>query len=235
MLTCGPDRQCCFQNKAKHTRFETGRILMSAPPDPGNGDETRRFGRDDLRLLGQYLRERRLAAGMTLRRLADSSGVSVAAIRALEAGGTNPSLTSVVQLVEALGTTIDRALAAVRVARGRVVVTRATARRGSTGQALSSGLVDAALQAETVVLPARMVGPAPAAATRHAAMCMVLDGTLTVTLDGGQRVQLDAGDSYHADAMVVQGWANTGDTPVHLLCAADTRITAPQSGKDTTP
>ncbi len=206
---------------------------MTAPVDPGTGDEARRFGREDLRLLGQHLRERRLAAGFTMRRLAEASGVSVAAIRALEAGGTNPSLPTVILVVEALGTTIDRALSAVRAARGRVVVTRAGT--GRSGRPLSAGLVEAVLQAETILLAARAAGPVPPLLARHAAMCMVLDGTLAVTTAEGDRIVLESGDSYHAEPRIVQHWANAGDRPVRLLCAADTRITAPSQGKEATP
>lgn len=206
---------------------------MTAPVDPGNGNETRRFGREDLRLLGQHLRERRLAAGFTMRRLAEASGVSVAAIRALEAGGTNPSLPTVILVVEALGTTIDRALSAVRAARGRVVVTRAGT--GRCGQPLSAGLAEAVLQAATILLAPKATGPVPPPLERHAAMCMVLDGTLAVTTAEGDRIVLETGDSYHAEPRVVQGWANAGHRPVRLLCAADTRITAPSPGKEATP
>lgn len=87
---------------------------MEISIDPRPGDGSPRFGRDDLRLFGRYVRERRAAGGITLRELSEKSGVSIAAIRSLETGGANPSLPTVIQVIEALGTTIDRALAAVR-------------------------------------------------------------------------------------------------------------------------
>jgi transcriptional regulator with XRE-family HTH domain len=200
-------------------------LRAAVPPEDGPD----RFGRDDLRLMGSVLRNQRTAAGMTLRRLSERSGIGVAAIRALESGQSNPSLATVVAVVEALGTTIDRALTAVRAARGRVVVTRA----GPAPQAaLSDGLVEAALDAHTLALPVKSLAPAPSAAARHATLCLVVQGALVVTTATGERVRLDEGDSYHAEPGTVQGWANAGARPVRLLSVADTRTTPDQQEKE---
>lgn len=202
---------------------------------PGNNMDTTthdhgaRFGRDDLRLLGRHLRDRRSGAGLTLRRLSEASGVSVAAIRALEAGQSNPGLPTVIAVVEALGTTIDRAIAAVRAARGRAVVTRGG---GGGRRALSDGLADPVLRAEALALAVKTMGPAPAEAAHHATLCMVVQGALTVTTAEGARVRLDAGDTYHAEPGFVQGWANAGTRPVRVISVADTRTAAEREGKE---
>jgi transcriptional regulator with XRE-family HTH domain len=201
---------------------------------PGSNTDTRahddgaRFGRDDLRLLGRHLRDRRSGAGLTLRRLSEASGVSVAAIRALEAGQSNPGLPTVIAVVEALGTTIDRAIAAVRAARGRAVVTRG----GGGRRALSDGLADPVLRAEALALALKTMGPAPAEAAQHATLCMVVQGALTVTTARGDRVRLDAGDTYHAEPGFVQGWANAGTRPVRVISVADTRTAAERERKE---
>lgn len=207
---------------------------MTSLAGPDSGDDARRFGRDDLRLLGRHLRERRNSAGITLQKLSEASGVSIAAIRALETGASNPSLPTVIQVVEALGTTIDRALAAVRAARGRVAVTRGFTASAKGSQHLSDGIAEAILQGETHVLPLKTVSPLPEAMQRHAALCLVVDGTLLVSTAEGERVRLGPGDSYHAEPQAVRGWANAGTGPVRLLCVADTRIAGPQEGKEAT-
>lgn len=205
---------------------------MDSSEDPRAADDAGRFGRDDLRLLGRHLRDRRTSAGITLQRLSETSGVSIAAIRSLETGGSNPSLPTVIRVVEALGTTIDRALAAVRAARGRVVVTRAKDLGGP--RLLSDGIAEAILHGETHVLPVKSVAPLPAAMARHASLCLVIDGKLLVSTDAGERVRLSAGDTYHAEPQAVRGWANAGSRPVRLLCIADTRIAKTPEGKEAT-
>lgn len=200
--------------------------------DPGLGDETPRFGRDDLRLFGRYVRERRTAGGITLRELAERSGVSIAAIRSLETGGANPSLSTVIQVIEALGTTIDRALAAVRAARGRVVVTRASSQVNQACTALSDGISGAALHGEACVLPVESVISVPESMAQNAALCLVVDGALMVVTNTGDRVRIETGDTYHAEPRTVRSWANVGNRPVRLLCVADTRFSVGQEGRE---
>jgi transcriptional regulator with XRE-family HTH domain len=199
---------------------------------PGSGVGAARFGRDDLRLFGHYVRERRTAGGITLRELADKSGVSIAAIRSLETGGANPSLSTVIQVIEALGTTIDRALAAVRAARGRVVVTRSALRAQQGCTPLSEGVSDAVLRGEVCVLPVESVISMPEAMTQNPSLCLVVDGALMVTTDAGDRVRVETGDTYHAEPHVVRNWANVGSRPVRLLCVADTRLSTSQEGRE---
>jgi transcriptional regulator with XRE-family HTH domain len=200
--------------------------------DPSLGDDSPRFGRDDLRLFGRYVRERRTAGGITLRELAERSGVSIAAIRSLETGGANPSLPTVIEVIEALGTTIDRALAAVRAARGRVVVTRAANQASQGCTALSDGISQAALQGEACVLPVESVVSVPEAMALNASLCLVVDGALMVSTDAGDRVRIETGDTYHAEPRTVRSWANVGNRPVRLLCVADTRLSAGQEARE---
>lgn len=196
---------------------------------------SRRFGREDLHLLGHYLRERRTSAGMTLQKLSGECGVSIAAIRSLETGASNPSLPTVIQVLEALGTTIDQALSAVRASRGRVVVIRGFGHSGEGTKQISDGMAEAILVGETHVLPvAAAAGALPEAMQRHASLCLVVDGALLVSTAKGEQVRLGPGDIYHAEPQAVRGWDNGGAGPVRLICVADTRVTRSQDGKEAT-
>jgi transcriptional regulator with XRE-family HTH domain len=195
---------------------------------------SRRFGRDDLHLLGHYVRERRTSAGMTLQKLSGECGVSIAAIRSLETGASNPSLPTVIQVLEALGTTIDQALSAVRASRGRVVVTRGFGQSAGGMKQISEGMAEAILVGETHVLPVKTAGPLPEAMQRHASLCLVVDGALLVSTAKGERVRLGPGDIYHAEPQAVRGWDNGGPGPVRLICVADTRTASSQEGKEAT-
>lgn len=57
--------------------------------------------------LGQRLRERRLALGLTLKEVADGAGLSVGFISQVERGLTAPSLSSLVSIAKVLGSDIS--------------------------------------------------------------------------------------------------------------------------------
>ena len=185
--------------------------------DSGTGETraTDRFGRRHLNQLGGFLKTERQAAGLTMRALAGRSGVGVATIRALEAGRSSPSLNTVLAVVEALGTTIDRAIDAARSETGRVAVSRGEG-------PLSDGLADPAMAGVMLTLPERSVRPVPADGARAASMCMVVAGSVIAALRTGERVRLEVGDTYHAQPGAVQGWANSGDGTARLLCVLAT-------------
>lgn len=181
---------------------------------PGRADD-RRFDKSDLPRMGRVLRAHRLAAGLGVRRLSALSGVSVSAIRALEAGASNPALATVLPLVEALGLGIDALVAEVRAARSGVVVHRA-----GTPQA-SADDERRALRLGEMSLPAKSVQPPPHLCAEHPALVMVLSGSVIAGLEEGGRAQLEAGDCYHAEAGAVTSWANPGTREARLLCVAD--------------
>ena len=70
--------------------------------------EKNRFDRSELRAVGRRLRLKRVAKGWSLTHLSEMSGISVAAIRKVELGASNPSLLTIVALVEALDEPVDR-------------------------------------------------------------------------------------------------------------------------------
>ena len=198
----------------------------AAQPKRASG---RRFGKADLRHVGQVLRDQRVAMGLSLRVLSERCGISIAAIRALEAGQSNPSLGTVVPVIEVLGVKLDRVIEVARAARGRVVVTRT--REGDVN--LSDGLSDAGLSANILSMPVKSMRPSPPGAASHPSFGIVLEGTVLANVepdDGladqsrrGRRVKLVTGDNYHAQPGVVKTLANGSAREARVLVVMDTR------------
>ncbi len=66
---------------------------------------------EDLRRLGEKIRDQRRHKGLTQERLAESLGLSVAYISLIERGGRNPPYTTVVAIARALEAPASRLVA----------------------------------------------------------------------------------------------------------------------------
>jgi len=204
----------------KESRKSVRAAAQAGKPRESQG-RGRRFERGDLARIGRFLRDQRLATGVSLQRLASLSGVSPGTIRAIEGGQSNPSLGTVLAIVDALGLSLDALSDA---ARGQVpriaVVTRAADLTGDEID-LSRGLDAPVMAARLLSLPGKSLRPLPEADGTSPIMGMVVSGSLLAGTRTGERVRLDAGDSYHAQPGHVRGWANRGTRPVRLLHVAD--------------
>lgn len=67
--------------------------------------------RDELRRLGERIREHRRSRGMTQEALAEALDLSVAYVSLIERGGRNPPYTTVVAIARALGIPANRIVA----------------------------------------------------------------------------------------------------------------------------
>lgn len=67
--------------------------------------------REELRRLGERVREQRRGRGMTQETLAEALGLSVAYVSLIERGGRNPPYTTVVAIARALGVPPTRIVA----------------------------------------------------------------------------------------------------------------------------
>ena len=189
-----------------------------------NRETSPRFGKTDLRKLGTYLRSRRLAADLTLRHLSELSSVSTAALRSLEGGKASPSLISVLNVVDALGLTIDEAIdGALRVGQ-RVLVTRQGTEAGE-----DPAISEFALSVRIVSLDPGELLSLPPSLRAAPSLGVLLEGAVIVSQEGAHRVRLFREDAYHAKPGSVAAWANAGDDVARLLCVTDTR----QVGKST--
>lgn len=160
-------------------------------PEPDRLAETRRIGRQ-LRLI-------REKSGRTVGQLAAAAGLSERAVRELEGGRTNPSLTTVVSLVDALGVTVDEVVTAAR--RDLPIASYTPAGNGANAEVdLSARLQGSRMNARLVRLGAEDQ-PLPAGPV----FGHVLAGKVEVGLDG-EETTLGKGDSFHAQAGVLQSW-----------------------------
>lgn len=193
------------------------------------------FGNEDLRALGQRLRHLREQRQWSLKRLAQESEVSVAAIRKIELGQSNPSLLTILSLVEALGESIDRLIAAARDGDVRISITRASgqARKAAETTDRTRDLTDPAMRCSVVSVPAgRRLADA---GDREAAFGYVLDGAVSVTGAEDDAERCAAGDAFHVASLSRFRLRSAGGKRARLILVtasakdeADTEATADQ-------
>lgn len=156
-----------------------------------------RFDRGELKGVGRRLRLLRVARGWSLKRLSEVSDVSVAAIRKIELGESNPSLLTVLALVEALDEPLDRLISEVLSSGEQVQLVRADAAGADPDAALSDGLADRKMAARRVTLAA---GEALASADPAAGRPLfgyVLDGQVVLARSDGREDKCWRGDAFH--------------------------------------
>lgn len=157
-----------------------------------------RFGRSELKAVGRRLRLHRVAKGWSLRRLSEVSGVSVAAIRKVELGESNPGLLTILALLEALDKPVDRLIGEIAERERSIHLVRAgdcgRAAGGAKTVPLSAGLGRAAMAGRHVRLEA---GETLSAAGGRPMFGYVLDGTVRVDPVEGAVETCGEGDAFH--------------------------------------
>lgn len=181
-----------------------------------------KFDREHLRILGRRIRSLREAKGWSLKRLSTNSDISVAAIQKIESGAANPSLLTVIAIIEALGESVDQVVSAsrkpdkaVNVVRGELPI------RGNGDVDLTSRLVDRRMHCCVKILSARQrlkVAEAPSDASSFA---YVLDGELHLSFEDGRVDRLSVGDSFHAAADSRVEWMNPLSRKTFVFCVED--------------
>jgi transcriptional regulator with XRE-family HTH domain len=198
-----------------------GRVVGRVPQagcDVGM-DKRAEFGLAQLRVLGQRLRTLRRTRNLSLRRLANDSGVSVAAIHDLEAGNSSPSLLNVLSIAEVLGEPVDRLIAAsmqpdnaVRLVQG-ALPGRSGKRNTSLGELSAPRMRSAIL---SIASKSKLQG-----ADRPTAVPMfayVLDGTVDLIFGGGRNERLAASDAIHIATEPPAAWSNPFARRAIILC-----------------
>ena len=183
----------------------------------------KRFEREHLRILGRRIRALREARKWSLQRLSVNSDVSIAAIQKIESGAANPSLLTVIAIIEALGELVDQLVSASRKPDRTVRVVRGELPARSAGAVdLSPALADRRMHCSLKVLAARQrlktadMGPGDEPLFGY-----VLDGALRLSFADGDVVQLAVGDSFHASADTAAEWSNPVARRSLVLCIAD--------------
>src|SRR4051812_20496803 len=149
--------------------------------------------------VGRAVKQQREAAGFSLRMLAARSGISASMISDVERGTKSPTVTTVVRLAQALGTSaaalIDGAtgpVSRIRVLRrGEGVSGDDPARWESLGPAAPGSRIDFV---RYQIPPSTSLGPAAAHAAGTVEHMHVAAGTVRVTV-GDETAELTAGDS----------------------------------------
>jgi transcriptional regulator with XRE-family HTH domain len=179
--------------------------------------------------VGQRLRELRAGRGLSLRALAERSGLNVNTLSLIENGKTSPSVSTLQQVAAALRVPIT-AFFERRAAPQAIVFQKAGQRRsaafahGSLAD-LKAGFARPGLEPFVVTLePQAGSGDAPIV---HTGLEFVycLEGCLSYEVDG-QAFFLEANDSLIFEARLPHRWSNAGSLASRsllLLCPADER------------
>lgn len=173
--------------------------------------------------IGQSIRARRKALGLTLEEVARRSGLSPAFISQAERGKASPSIVSLLSLAEALEVTLEYFM---EIPRGRQLV-----RKGNRPEylawdspvgyiRLSAGLRNQKLEVILLEIPPkadneRAVFPEVSRESGEAVYYM-LEGELTFKLDDEVFV-LEAGDSVHFNTRTKYWMSNDGDQMARIL------------------
>lgn len=176
----------------------------------------RLFGQKELRQVGRHVRQAREKAGLTQSQLADSAGISSRAVRELEAGRSNPTLATMVAIVDVLAFTLDELVIAARTSLPGPDLTLA-GDIGPGSNPLSRTLPNPRMSARIVDFGGD--GPGDQDVPAAAVFGHVLGGSVTVSLDG-EEITLRQGDSLHARSGVVRHWHAHGDRTRMLLVEA---------------
>lgn len=157
-----------------------------------------RFNRGELKAVGRQLRLFRTAKGWSLKKLSEVSGVSVAAIRKAELGESNPSLLTVLALVEALDESVDRLIGMVLNAGEQVRLVRAADHDGAgTDISLSEGISRRRMAGRKVALAAGESLSVAGAAQPSPMLGYVLEGGIVLTRADGESDVCGRGDAFH--------------------------------------
>jgi XRE family transcriptional regulator, regulator of sulfur utilization len=172
---------------------------------------------------GERIRTLREAMGLSLRDLAERSGVSAPMLSQVERGETSPTLSVAAKIAAGLELTLSQLLRLDE--DGHVVVTRRSARRRRRrdGHALEELTPPLPGQRADVSMHSLRPGAAtggpgdpPLHEPGSRETAVVLEGKLSLEIDG-ERHQLGAGDSVTFDADLPHHFENPGDGDAEFL------------------
>lgn len=165
--------------------------------------------------LGKKIRKRRRAIDMTLQQVADRVGLSIGFLSQIERGASTPSLASLCNIAEVLGTSVD---AFVKAPRQTGTVSRQGKREAfslgdtrRTYEFLGAAIADAKLHPTLVRRP-----PGHVSEMMHNEgedFVYVLEGSMLLEVNGESHI-LNKGDSMHFQSHLSHRSATLGTEPV---------------------
>ena len=180
------------------------------------------LGGDEVVLLGQVLRETRVAAHLSVEALAAAAGVSAGSISQLERGRGNPSFLTLRRLAAALAVPLGHFLQGPETGPMVVRADRRKHLRLPTEPGLVYELLTPSLGGSLEVLRSQIP---PGFDNRGRPFqhdgeeCVhLLSGTLQVGI-GGRRFELDEGDSITYDSSVAHYWVNVSGSVAVIIGA----------------
>jgi transcriptional regulator with XRE-family HTH domain len=179
-----------------------------------------RFKRAHVLALGSKIRALREARHWSLSRLSKNAGISVAAIQKIEAGTSNPSLVTIVAIIDALGASVDKLISEVRqLDRGVTVVRNLLQTKTGTSVSLVSERADRRMDCRVIAMSSR---ENPDDVHKGKPLFgYVLDGGLRLSLSNGKAIELGTGDAFHAAADTCPEWSNPLSRRSVILCIND--------------
>lgn len=177
--------------------------------------------------VGLHLRELRSERGISIRLLADQSGLNVNTLSLIENGRTSPSVSTLQQLATALEVPItaffERGIPKNDISYLKASQRQQVAFAHCTLEDLSTGLTLRGGQPFLVTMkPKADSGPTPIVHTGHE-FVFCLEGQITYTIDGNL-YPLDPGDSLLFAAYLPHCWCNSGkilSRSLLIMCPAD--------------
>jgi transcriptional regulator with XRE-family HTH domain len=163
--------------------------------------------------VGERLRERRGALGLTLKQVAREAEISTSYLSSIETGNSVPSLPILARVVAALGVSLNEVLRDV----GTTVVRTGRLGEGESGTRLLSH-EDLLLAVAFVGSEAGERGACPVPTRDHEVFVYVLEGALEVGVDG-EDYELQAGDSLDVDSPDRLEYRSLGPRTVALWAA----------------
>ena len=179
--------------------------------------------------VGRRLRELRTTRGLSIRALAEQSGLNVNTLSMIENGKTSPSVSTLQQAATALKAPIN-AFFETQIYPQSIVYQRAGNRQSAafshgTLADLGAGFARSGLEPFVVTLePQADSGDTPIVHT-GLEFVFCLEGCITYEVEG-ESFSLDSGDSLLFEAHLPHRWRNAGNTPSRsllLLCPSDER------------
>lgn len=177
--------------------------------------------------VGRCLRQLRIQRELSMRLLADQSGLNVNTLSLIENGKTSPSVSTLQQLASALNVPITAFFEA-DLPRNNISYQKAGQRPRAafaygTLEDLGAGLTLRGGQPFLITLrPKANSGPIPIVHTGHE-FVFCLEGQLSYVIDG-RVYQLGPGDSLLFEAYLPHSWENSGETASRsllVMCPAD--------------